>query len=210
MAKAGQGVTAIHNVLVEKARADGVPVSWNKERVNNDIVRPTRGPTHLDVSNLFAELQNRKASAGLGFELRMDEAGVLSDLYVEVAGARHAWAHSRASGGGVVLFDTTHGTNRYALKLGIFSTVDGEGRTRILGIALYRTEDEDSFAWSFKQFSEFCGGDPAHVLTDEDTAIAAAVHKQWPDASHVLCTFHLFLNFYKCVRLRCASPCPTH
>ena len=113
--------------------------------------------------------------------------------YIEIKGAKEAWAQSSVSGG-MLLFDTTHGTTRYGLKarrlctaafrpsravpricpvlqLGLFATVDGDGKTRLLGIFLCARENHESFTWAFNRFQTFCGV-PVSVMSDEDPAMA--------------------------------------
>lgn len=96
------------------------------------------------------------------------------------------------------LFDTTWGTNVYGMKLGCFTTVGADGDTRILGATILLHEDETSFEWAFQAFRETFKVEPRVVITDGDPAIAAAIVAVFsPTVRHVLCIYHLSLNFNK-------------
>jgi hypothetical protein len=100
------------------------------------------------------------------------------------------------SGGGVVLYDTTWGTNRYGMKLGCFTTVGRNGETIILAASLLMHETDDSFVWAFEQFRKAFRIPPSVFVTDGDPKMASAVSKIFPDSTkHMLCIYHLSLNF---------------
>ncbi|RYQ90580.1 hypothetical protein Ahy_B09g096629 isoform B [Arachis hypogaea] len=50
----------------------------------------------------------------------------------------------------VVSFDTTYNTNRYNLVLGSFVGVNHHGQSTLLGCALMKNEDIQSFKWLFE------------------------------------------------------------
>jgi len=75
----------------------------------------------------------------------------------------------------VVIFDTTHGTNRYGLKLGLFVTVGSDLRTKIIALSLVSSEDIPSFQWVFQKFIRHFKLPPTVVFTDSDAAMKAAI-----------------------------------
>ncbi|RYR29272.1 hypothetical protein Ahy_B01g053639 [Arachis hypogaea] len=74
---------------------------------------------------------------------------------------KHAfWADARSKAafdyfGDVVSFDTTYNTNRYNLVLGSFVGVNHHGQSTLLGCALMKNEDIQSFKWLFEAI-ELC------------------------------------------------------
>jgi hypothetical protein len=95
-----------------------------------------------------------------------------------------------------VLFDTTWGTNLYKMKLGCFTAVGKDGETRILGATILLREDAPSFEWGFDALLETLKLPPRVIITDGDPAIAAAIGAAFPDTTvHILCVYHLSLNF---------------
>jgi hypothetical protein len=48
-----------------------------------------------------------------------------------------------------------------------------------------------------KCFEECYGSRPDVIFTDSDPAMAAAIALLWDTTTHLLCTWHLFKNFYE-------------
>ena len=107
-------------------------------------------------------------------------------------GAAEAW--KRASGMSIALFDTTHSTNQYDMRLGCFTTRNEDGRTILLAVSLVKNEDTRSFAWVFGKFKESFASEPDVLLTDGDPAMAAAAKSVFPGTRHLLCTWHISQN----------------
>ena len=129
------------------------------------------------------------------YEIHLDDDdGSLDHVYFVLKGAQDIWARSKGS---VLLYDTKHGTNRYGFKLGCFTCVDKNGKTRVLAGLFLLSEDEDSFKWAYEEFEKSLGSAPIVFFTDSDLAMAAAVKSTWPDTIHLFCTFHIWKNFYK-------------
>ena len=62
------------------------------------------------------------------------------------------WA--QLNGKNPLLFDTSHATNRYALKFAAGTTIDKHGKSQILACSLITSETIKSFVWTFTKFSE--------------------------------------------------------
>ncbi|NJL17739.1 MAG: hypothetical protein HC938_11620 [Nitrospira sp.] len=60
-----------------------------------------------------------------------------------------------------------------------------------------RFEDEDMFHWVFENFAALFGSAPEVIFTDSDKAMANAIKAEWPTTKHLLCTWHLYKNFYE-------------
>jgi hypothetical protein len=90
-----------------------------------------------------------------------------------------------------------HGTNRYGLKLGCFTTVDNSGVTIILAVSLLADETTESFEWAFHQLNRTFCIPPRVIFTDSDPAMGAAIASVMPHTIHFLCTFHLSQNLYQ-------------
>ena len=99
----------------------------------------------------------------------------------------------------VVVYDTKHGTNRFGLKLGCFVGLDNNGLSRIIAASLLLNETEESFCYVFEWFSTVFG-EPKIIFTDSDKQMARAIQNSFPSSTHLLCTFHLYKNFFKKVR----------
>ena len=172
------------------------PFPWTYDTVYN-MVRNV-GAKAYDASNFLAYLEERRERLHLRYSFKVDEENRLKRVYWELESA-FPW---RERGFDLVYFDTTHETTGYDMKLGCFTSVDGEGRTVVLAASLVVNEDTPSFAWVFDEFTENMQRDedeeawaPRVIFTDSDAAMAAAAREVWGDRTvHLLCIFHLELN----------------
>jgi hypothetical protein len=97
----------------------------------------------------------------------------------------------------VVIYDTTHATSRFGLKLGCFVTVGSDMHTKIIAMSLVSCEDKESFEWVFRAFLKAFVFSPSVIFTDGDQAMKAAIASVFPDSAHLLCVYHLSLNLSK-------------
>ncbi|RYQ96209.1 hypothetical protein Ahy_B08g091851 [Arachis hypogaea] len=86
---------------------------------------------------------------------------------------KHAfWADAKSRDaceffGDMVSFDTTYNINRYNLVLGSFVGMNHHGQLILLGCALMKNEDIQSFKWLFDCWLRCMGGKaPKGILTD--------------------------------------------
>ena len=94
----------------------------------------------------------------------------------------------------VIIYDTTHATSRFGLKLGCFVTVGSDMRTKIIAMSVVACEDKESFEWVFTKFIEGFRFAPSVIFTDGDHAMRAAIASIFTTSKHLLCIFHLSLN----------------
>ena len=139
---------------------------------------------------------------GHEFYLTVDASGRMDRCFVQLDGSLEEWALGGTQN--VLLFDPTHGTNKYGLKLAAFVTVAPTGQTVILAICLFVHEDEDTFEWCFRSFARVFRVAPACFFTDGDVAMDKAYRNVerdvWAGCHHFLCVFHISKNVYKHLR----------
>ena len=124
-------------------------------------------------------------------------------LFFELPGAKATWA--KGGDTNVLLFDPTHGTNRYKMKLCSFTTVGENSATECLAVALLLSESTDMFVWAFRCFTEVFRVPPTCFFTDRDsqieTAVEILVHDGlWASVQHLYCIFHLYKNLWEKLR----------
>ncbi len=156
-------------------------------------INPHKDQTTMDSTGFVQYLQSRKDENGLDFAWISDDDGSIMKAFFVF---KHA-VKIFSDGSRPVLFDTKHGSNRYGLRLGVFSTVGRDGSTVLLAAALLSNEDTESFKWAFTQFQHAFGRPPHCIFTDGDKAMAAALRDTWPETKHFLCTWHLSQNIIK-------------
>ena len=89
-------------------------------------------------------MHERQLNHGLFSSYTTDAEGRLNRLYYVVDGAAETW--KRASGMSIALFDTTHSTNQYDMRLGCFTTRNEDGRTILLAVSLVKN-DRTAESW---------------------------------------------------------------
>jgi len=122
---------------------------------------------------------------------------LLSDAALEVEPDASMKLRRSLQRDNVVIYDTTHATSRFGLKLGCFVIVGSDMRTKIIAISLVTCEDKESFEWVFSAFLKAFHFAPSVIFTDGDAAMKAAIISVFPESKHLLCIFHLSLNLSK-------------
>lgn len=94
--------------------------------------------------------------------------------------------------GDVVYFDVMYRMNRYEMSFAQFTGLNHHLQSTLFGCALLLDETESSFIWLFKTWCEaMCGHHPLSIITNEDTAIEAAIMHVFPKSHHVLNKWHI-------------------
>jgi hypothetical protein len=153
----------------------------------------------LDCTDLHHYFEERMSNdESLQFKIHVNCDGELDMIFFVVnREAFNIWAETEGS---VLLFDTKHGTNRYGLKLGLLSCIDANCRTQVLAASFVESEDTQSFSWVFDQFAGVFGSAPKAIFTDSDKSMEVAISTTWKTSTHLLCTFHIWKNFYDHIR----------
>ena len=94
----------------------------------------------------------------------------------------------------VLEMDATYKTNRFGMPLILFTTIDNNGLTILVGGCLVSDETFESYAWCIRELRECARIDPKVVFTDGDHELAKAIRDVWPNSVHLLCRFHIVQN----------------
>ena len=154
-----------------------------------------------DATGLVEALQQRSVRGEGVYFMTTDQAGCINKVFLQLDLSSDEWV--RAEHKNVLLFDPTHGSNQYKMKLCCFTTVGTSGQTVILAAALIKYEDVDQISWAFKCFASVFKTPPAVVITDGAQAIEAAIlslatsGSYFESTMHLLCVFHLSKNFWQ-------------
>ena len=191
--KAGLSASKIYFALVRECREQGIDVTFSQEDVRN--LNPAKaGDKILDCTYLVKHLKERlEEDEELEYDVQYGDDGAPETVFLVIKGGQEVWSNIDSQ---VILYDTKHGTNRYGMKLGCFVSIDSTGRTRILAASFVSAEDAESFTWAFHKFLERFGR-PRVLFTDSDPAMALAQKNVWPLTTHLLCTFHIWKNFWQ-------------
>ena len=203
-------------VLRTKAGFDNKEVTWLYEDVYE---RYYRNSGQFDAKGLVNMLDKRKAETGLEYCLDVnDDDNSIARVFVELPYGQECWgtsrnaervAHSSTFLRDRVLFiDPTCNTNKFGLKLTMFITIDFDGHTRVLGYLVHWSESEKDIFWGLRAFDNVFDTPPTVVFTDSAAGLLGAVDAfqgtgmpwEGEHVKHLLCTFHLDINFQVNVR----------
>lgn len=88
----------------------------------------------------------------------------------------------------VVFMDATYKTNKEDLALTIISSVSGEGKNIILGVALMQRETADNYKWLLEQLLQLNQNkEPGTIITDFDSSMCSAIEEVFEKTTHLLC-----------------------
>ena len=195
--RAGFSISHINRALECEGRQLGLSINWTYQDVYNKFSE-TPHEKILDTSNFLHYLRTRYEDKNLYFDLTTDCEGCLNKIFWVLEDGLANWSENIENN--VLLYDTSHGTNRYDLKIGVFSTVDKNGRTVIISCSLLCNEVIESFEWIFGQFTQAFYVPAKVIFTDGDPAMANAIRSIFPDTVHLLCTYHISKNIFSHIK----------
>ncbi|XP_020963841.1 protein FAR1-RELATED SEQUENCE 5-like [Arachis ipaensis] len=158
--------------------------------VRNYITREVRNISEKDDAKEFGKylVRMKDKNQNFFFELNLEGDHCIKHAF---------WADARSRAtfdyfGDVVSFDTTYNTNRYNLVLGSFVGVNHHGQSTLLGCALMKNEDIQSFKWLFECWLRCMGGKaPKGILTDQCASIQRAIELCMPTTIHRWCIWNI-------------------
>ncbi|XP_072054889.1 protein FAR1-RELATED SEQUENCE 5-like [Arachis hypogaea] len=135
--------------------------------------------------------------ADIGYMVNKKKCGIsVGQIYRALA--NQAGGYGRADYllfGDVLAFDATYKRNKYMCPLVVFSGVNHHNQTIIFAVALIWDEEKDTYKWLLQQLKVAMNGKaPISVITDGDLSMKFAIEKEFPNAHHRLCAWHLIRN----------------
>ena len=160
----------------------------------------------MDFSGLLDSLERNLSALGLRYfvSVKLDGTNELTGVFLELPGGLGEWA--KGGDTNTVLFDPTHGTNAYRMKLCLFTGVGQHGKTIIYAAAVLAAESQEMFRWAFRGFHNVFMVKPLSVFTDRDYNIEAVLVELalsggiWEGTKHMYCIWHLSKNVYEHLR----------
>ncbi|RYQ84711.1 hypothetical protein Ahy_B10g104171 [Arachis hypogaea] len=177
-------------------------LSFMEKYVKNYITKEVRNVSEQEDTKEFGKylLRMKEKNQNFFFEFNLKGDHSIKHAFWAVARSRTACEYF----GDVVSFDTTYNTNRYNLVLGSFVGVNHHDQSTLLGCALIKNEEIQSFKWLFECWLCCMGGKaPKGILTDQCASIQRAIEMCMPTTIHRWCIWHIMkkipnkLNSYK-------------
>lgn len=186
-----ESVTFVEELGEERSEAPSWDIDTGGLKKSLDAVRTELQSAHLTGAqkvdlNDQMEMLERELDLEDDFDLKL--------LFVELKRGRNLWASAIENGRGLVLLDTTHGTNIFGFYLAFWAVIDVHGVTVPIAYSLQKRQDRASFAYLYKMFTCVFVKPPTSLMTDRDRAMQAAL-SVWPSVPHFWCTWHLQNNF---------------
>ena len=99
----------------------------------------------------------------------------------------------------VLILDPTYKTNRYHLPFLQIVGLTSTNKTFCIAFAFIRNEKTDNFTWVLHCLRQTLDGNmlPRVIVTDRDLALMAACHAVFPEATRLLCRYHIYENIRK-------------
>eukprot|EP00961_Rhodomonas_salina_P284465 3844737-Rhodomonas_salina.3 len=133
-------VSEIDQVFKAMAEKLEIEPSWTYDELRQAFCPSSSQNLALDCSGFVEWMLHREWTSALGLKHTTDEAGRLDKAFFVLEDSDSLWKLV-GNAKNVLLFDTSHGTNRYGLKLGLLVTTDNEGVTHILATSVITNED---------------------------------------------------------------------
>jgi zinc finger SWIM domain-containing protein 3 len=100
--------------------------------------------------------------------------------------------------GDAMSFDTMFQTNKIEMTFAPVLGTNHHKQTIIFEASLIFNEIIESFVWLFETFfTAMSRKHPSTIFTDQDIAMAGAIAYVFPNTSHQLCIWHIYLNAAK-------------
>ncbi|KAI6651455.1 putative far-red impaired response protein [Oopsacas minuta] len=127
--RAGLTASKINQVFISKAHEKHLPITWSYQDVYNKF-QPSVEERGFDATNFVSYLQEQLSTKGLYFAIQTAEDSSMSKVFWTLTDSFERWVEN--SEANIVVFDTTHGTNKYTLKFTAFCPVNKHGNTQVL------------------------------------------------------------------------------
>lgn len=182
----------IHEIMCRLAQKRNIEISWTERDIR------TRYPAnHGTVAWRAEAFLQRLLQDGRSHTHTVCEDGVIDTVVWLMDDGDTGLFYDAAN---VSIFDNTFNTNSLGLKLGVLSTIDRFGCTRLVGASLMRSETRAAFVTVLRAFQTLAGIDFAVLLTDGDLWLADGIREACPSCTHLLCTWHLSKNLLRNVK----------
>ena len=160
--------------------------------------------TTRDVQNLFQSMTNRSCEANEFVKLLDQKSAQGWTTYIHLNEdtmrlERICWLSETGKKvyqqfNDVLEIDATYKTNRFGMPLILFTVVDNNGLTILLGGCLVSNERYEFYVWTLEKFQSCVRRPPIVVFTDGDTELMRAIRAILPESTHLLCRFHIAQN----------------
>jgi hypothetical protein len=180
--------------ILSYLRGGVTTLPYKKKDVVNFRTKLNRVITGSDMKQTINYFTERKSNdPSFFYKFDVDEHLRIKTIYWRDGDSLKYYAEY----GDCVSFETTYMTNKYNLPFAPFVGVTGHGHSCLFGCAFICDQTIDTFKWIFQAFTESMGGKhPATIITDQDSAMKAAIEQMFPNTIHRNYLFHIKTKCY--------------
>ncbi|CAH9129710.1 unnamed protein product [Cuscuta epithymum] len=195
-----QGVKIADGFRCLQAEAGGSPsVGFLLRDAYNELTKQVKksfdGSDANTLINIFKNRQSNEEDFFFSFEIDVD--GSLVSFFWRDKKMKEDYL----SFGELVIHDTTYRTNKYDMICGPFVGINHHTHTCMFGCGFLLNERIESFEWLFTTFlNSMDFVHPKTIMTDQSSAMSAAIVKVFPSSRHRLCIWHIIENSKKRIR----------
>lgn len=171
--------------ILEIERGDYSDIGCTEKDIQNALQKEKDSEKAYDAQILLELFEEKKVcNPSFYFEYKIDDENKLTHLFWVDGIARKDYKHF----GDVLVFDTTYGTNKYAMIFAPFTGVNNHGQSCNFGVAFLKDEKLDSFLWIFETWKRAMGEDaPRVIIIDQNPVMTAAINIALPTTIHQYC-----------------------
>ncbi|RYR62391.1 hypothetical protein Ahy_A04g019932 isoform B [Arachis hypogaea] len=165
------------------AAAGHCELSFIEKYVRNYITREVRNISELEDAKEFGKyllrMKDKNQNFSFELELKVDQS-IKTAFWADVT-SRATCEYFRD----VISFDTTYNTCKNNLVFGYFVWVIYHGQSSLLGCALMKNVDIQTFKWLFEGWLHFIGGNASEdILIDHCATMQRVIEASMPTTIH--------------------------
>ncbi|XP_050224634.1 uncharacterized protein LOC126674254 [Mercurialis annua] len=170
----------------------GYTKAWRSKEIAEEKVRGNPADSfNLITSYLYMITLTNPGSA---IEMEVKEDNTFLYVFMALNASIKGWEFCIP----VIIVDGTFLTSAYGGTLLTASSQDGNGKIFPLAFCIVDSENNESWEWfmerirdAFQMRNDMC------IVSDRHDSIVKATEKVFPEASHTVCTYHLYNNMKK-------------
>lgn len=132
-------------------------------------------------------------------DYQTDDEGRFLYMFMAFGASLEGWKYCRP----VISVDGTFLTAKFAGTLFMACAMDANNHIFPIGFGIGDSENDSSWTWFFQRLRGALGSrDNLVIVSDRHMSIENAISTVYPDAEHVLCTYHLLNNLKSALKFK--------
>ncbi|XP_062088924.1 protein FAR1-RELATED SEQUENCE 5-like [Humulus lupulus] len=193
--------TCPKKIVAHMLRDYGVHISYFKARMAKEkALEALQGSADESYALLPSYLHALKSSnPGSVVDYQTDDEGRFLYMFMAFGASLEGWKYCRP----VISVDGTFLTAKFVGTLFMACAMDANNHIFPIGFGIGDSENDSSWTWFFQRLRGALGSrDNLVIVSDRHMSIENAISTVYPDAEHVLCTYHLLNNLKSALKFK--------